>query len=164
MDTATGQACTQPYGATCVAKLIGLQPAVGVPLPDGSIVPLPPLNDHHQYAVIVTSDVKDVAGNPVTPGTLAKILNLAAPVALGGQGLPLVQGGKSLLAGVSDADAAQLQGLAPLIANELATDVIPGAVAQGVAQAKIVTAYTFITQSIATPSPKSRFPSRCPRR
>jgi hypothetical protein len=145
-----GQPCAVPYNATCVAKVIGLQPAVVVPVGGGNVATLPPLKEHTEYAVIVTNDVKDVAGKSLTPGTLAKVLGLAAPQALGGQGLPLVDGsGKSLLAGVSDANAQQLQGLAPLIANELATDVFPGAgAAAGLTPAKIVTAYTFVTQSI----------------
>jgi hypothetical protein len=142
IDTATGKACTQPYGPTCVAELIGLQPAVGVPLPDGSIVPLPPLKEHAEYAVIVTNDVKDVAGNSIVPGTLAKLLTIALNPAT-----PVFQNGKSQVAGVSDASAAQLQGLAPLIANELTTDVVPAAFGLSVDPAKIVTAYTFVTES-----------------
>lgn len=143
LDTATGKPCAQPYGPTCVAELIGLQPAVGVPLSDGSIVPLPPLKEHAEYAVIVTSDVKDVAGKPITPGTLAKVLALA-----GNSATPVFANGKSQISGISDANAAQLQGLAPLIGNELTTDVVPAAAGLGVDPAKVVTAYTFITQSI----------------
>jgi hypothetical protein len=147
------QPCAVPYNATCVAKLIGLQPAVGVPLPDGSIVPLPPLKEHTQYAVILTNGVKDVAGKPLTPGTLAKLLSFAAPTAVGGQGLQLVDaGGKSVIAGVSDANAQQLQGLAGLIGAELATDVIPGAAGTGIDPATIVTAFTFVTQTITKPA------------
>ena len=145
IDTATGLPCSQPYGATCVAELIGLQPAVGVPGgPGGNIIPLPPLDEHAEYAVIVKAGVKDLAGNALTPGTLAKVFSIGA------SGVPLVANGHSQLAGVSDAEAAQLAALAPLIGNELATDVIPGALAAGAmaSPTDFVTAYTFVTQSI----------------
>ena len=147
VDTATGQPCAQPYGSTCVARLIGLQPAAVVPLPEGDARALPPLAEHTQYAVVVTNDVKDVAGTPVAAGTLAKVLTIALNPAT-----PVFSGGTSQLAGVTDASAQQLQALAPLIATELTTDVLPGAAAQGVDPAKIVTAYTFVTQSITAPA------------
>jgi len=148
IDQATGQPCVagaSGYPATCVAELIGLQPAVTVPLGSAGFRGLPPLADHTQYAVLVTSDVKDVTGKPITPGTVAKILAIA-------QTTPVVDGnGHSLLAGVSDANAQAIQGLASVIPAEDSA-LISGAVASGAIPAttagKVVFAYTFPTQTI----------------
>ncbi len=149
VDLTTGQPCAPPYGASCVAKVIGLQPAVPVPLPGDGYHALPPLDEKARYAVVLTSAVKDVTGAGLSPGTLSKILAIA-----GDPATPIVVGGRSQLAGVSDATAQQLAQLAPALHAELTTglpfqpSLLSAITGAGLDPNGVAMAYTFRTQTI----------------
>jgi hypothetical protein len=121
-----------------VSPVIGLQPAVPAEDPaSGVVLPVQPLKEATEYAVVVTDGVKDAlsGGQAISRSTVSKILLFSNPVA---------QGGKSLLAGVSDADASALErmrlGVGP-VATALQTE-------KAITKDHIVSAYTFRTQSI----------------
>jgi hypothetical protein len=133
----------QPLSATvnCPAAggcspVIGLQPAVGAQLSATTTVYLPPLAQATSYAVVVTSRVKDMLGNPLAKPTVAKILlDFPGTVAL------VTSAGKSLIPGVGDATAAALARMKAELVPVLA------ALPAGTAAADVVTAYTFKTQT-----------------
>ncbi len=137
-DLSTGQPCAPGatgYASTCVSQAIGLQPAIpdptaGTPFDIGHS--LPPLKETTEYLVVVTNQVKDAAGNPLAPSTLAKILQFQSPLAANG---------KSQLAGVSDVQAAQLEQMRTLTQSSLA--------AAGIGLSSVAMAYTFKTQGIS---------------
>src|SRR5207253_2833775 len=87
---------TQSVGSATVSTVIGLQPAVAVDLPPPfapARIPLPPLKDSTEYAVIVTDGVKDFpTGQPLQTSTLQKILLFSNPL--------VDASGKSLVGGV----------------------------------------------------------------
>jgi hypothetical protein len=70
-----------PCAAATCSLLVGLQPAAGadVPLPlQGALgtnkIYLPPLDEATDYAVVITTAVKDMLGRPLVKSTVAKIL------------------------------------------------------------------------------------------
>ncbi len=130
----------ETVGAAQLSTAIGLQPAV--PVPTGTAAGtlyLPPLGEHHRYAVVVTDRVKDAAGRPLTRGTLGDLLFTVTGSLVDGSG-------HSTVVGVSDANAAGLQalktGLAPLLAG------LPTLTGDATLTADhVVMAYTVTTQS-----------------
>ena len=122
--------------ANPLSPVIAIQPAGATAGDPSSVFRTKPLKDNTDYAVVMTTDIKDKAGNAVGPGTVAKILRFKNP---------LVVGGHSALAasGISDATAAQLEKmrlqLQPVIAA-LAT--------AGVSESQLGLVYTFHTQTI----------------
>ncbi len=117
-----------------VSTAIGLQPAI----PTASGAMLPPLKENTEYAVLISNGVKDLNQAGLSRSTLAQLL-LFAP------DHPVAAGGKSLLQGVPDGQAAQVeairQKLHPAIA-QLATD-------KNIPRSDLAMAYTFRTQSIS---------------
>lgn len=127
-----------PQGAACpiaggCSAAIGLQPAVTAPVPGAGTFYLPPLQEATDYAVVVTSRVKDVTGAALVKPTVAKIL-LDFTV-------PLAAGGASLIPGVGGATATALQTM------RAALEPVWAALPAGTTKADVVTAYTFRTQS-----------------
>ena len=122
--------------ANPLSPVIAIQPAGATAGDPSSVFRTKPLKDNTDYAVVMTTDIKDKAGNAVGPGTVAKILRFKNP---------LVVNGHSALAasGISDATAAQLEKmrlqLQPVIAT-LAT--------AGVTESQLGLVYTFHTQTI----------------
>jgi hypothetical protein len=124
------------FTSTCASSgpqfspVVALQPAgatAGDPL---SVFNTRPLKDRTDYAVVITDGVKDKAGNPLAPGTVAKILLFDNP---------LVVNGTSQLSGIDNNTAGALE----VMRNQLKPVV---AVLGG--KAHIAMAYTFRTQSI----------------
>jgi Platelet-activating factor acetylhydrolase, isoform II len=129
--------CTATDPASgCFSTAIGLQPAEPVPTPAGTIN-LPPLKEATEYAVVVSSGVKDTTGAGLARSTLAKILLFQNPLAD-------LAAGKSLLGGVDDGQAVGLEkmrlALVPVLAKAQSD--------KGVARDAVSIAYTFRTQSI----------------
>jgi pimeloyl-ACP methyl ester carboxylesterase len=124
----------QPCGDTLCATAIGLAPAVPAPVPGLGTVPVPPLDEATEYAVVVTNGVKDATGAPLKRSTFAKIL-------LSLQSLPVDAQGKSQLVGVSDAIAGQIALMKGRLAPVLAT-------LSAEQKSNVVMAWTFRTQSI----------------
>lgn len=128
--------------ANPLSPVIAIQPAGATAGDPSSVFRTKPLKDNTDYAVVMTTDIKDKAGNAVGPGTVAKILRFKNP---------LVVNGHSALAasGISDATAAQLEKmrlqLQPVLA-QLATD--------GVDASKLGLLYTFHTQTILSTAVK----------
>jgi hypothetical protein len=125
--------------ATRLSPVIAFQPAGATTDPaDGgsSLFRTRPLKDSTDYAVVVTTDVKDLAGKAIGPGTVAKILRFTNP---------LFVGGHSALLGIDDATALSLDNmrkqLIPVFTKLGPTDA-----------AKVAMAYTFHTQSVLTPA------------
>ena len=126
-------------GVQCAAAggcstLIALQPAVGVPSGPGFY--LPPLDEATDYAVVITTSVKDMLGRPLQKSTIGKILTSSGfdPVATSSVD------GKSRLSGIPDATATALQKMREQLAPVLAS--LPG----GRTAADVALAFTFRTQ------------------
>jgi hypothetical protein len=129
-------ALTQTVNGTAVTKTIGLQPAVPAP-GGGTVLALPPLKEATEYVVLISNKVKDLSNKSIGRSTLAQTL-LFPPEH------PVASNGKSLLAGVSDANATgveQMRQLLHLAIAKLQSD-------KGVARDQLVMAYSFRTQSI----------------
>ena len=94
-----------------------------------------PLKDNTDYAVVMTNDIKDKAGNPIGPGTVAKVLRFTNP---------LVVGGHSALVGIDDATANALEKMRKQLAPVFA---LPG-----FDVSKLAMAYTFHTQTVLEPA------------
>ncbi len=138
--------------STRCSTVIGLQPAVGVPLtgtplagicpallPGGCALYAPPLQQKTSYAVVITDRVRDAAGAPVGRSTVARIL-LEVTGALYDGALPAGQ--RSLLAGVDEATAQALQAMRAELAPVLA------ALPAGTTASQVAAAYTFRTQTV----------------
>ncbi len=122
--------------ANPLSPVIAIQPAGATAGDPTSVFRTKPLKDNTSYAVVMTTDIKDKAGNAVGPGTVAKILRFKNPI--------VVDGHSALAAsGIDDATAAQLEKmrlqLQPVIA-QLAT--------AGIDESQLGLAYTFKTQTI----------------
>jgi len=130
--------CEFTSGCTALNPLspvIAIQPAGATAGDPTSVLRTKPLKDNTSYAVVMTTDIKDKAGNAIGPGTVAKIVRFQNPIA--------DAAGKSQLIGISDTIAQQLEKmrkeLAPVLA-QLATE--------GLDSSKLGMAYTFHTQTI----------------
>lgn len=133
VDTGTGLACSgPPYGSTCVSTVIGLQPAVTVPL-GGAIYTLPPLKESTTYAVVITKS----AGGGLVRNTIDRLLFDFTN--------PLHDGAHSLLPNLTDTQAAGFQQMRQLFQGV----IFPTLNAlKGVSASDVAMAYTFKTQSI----------------
>ncbi len=135
---APGVPCAAAGGCSLI---VGLQPAVGAPTPLGTFY-LPPLDEATDYAVFITTSVKDMLGRPLQKSTVAKILLDPGfdPVATSSVN------GISLLSGISNDTATALrkmrEQLVPVTA-QLTTDT-------GKTAADVALAYTFRTQGKIT--------------
>ena len=132
---------TQSVGSATVSTVIGLQPAVAVDLPPPfapARIPLPPLKDSTEYAVIVTDGVKDFpTGQPLQTSTLQKILLFSNPL--------VDASGKSLVGGVDNATASGLEKIRQAVGAAVAKAQADGKIAD---KSHVVAAYTFKTQAI----------------
>lgn len=132
---APGVACAVNGGAC--STVIGLQPAVGIP---GTPFTVPALDEATDYAVVITTAVKDMLGRPLQKSTVGKILVDAGfdPVASSSVD------GVSYLSGISNETATALERmreqLVPVLAQFRADT--------GETDADVALAYTFRTQSI----------------
>lgn len=129
--------CEFTSGCTALNPLspvIAIQPAGPTAGDPTSVFRAKPLKDATDYAVVMTTGIKDKAGNSIGPGTTAKVLRFTNPITVGG---------KSALVGIDDVTAASLEKmrlqLKPVFAT-LATGGIPAA--------DVAMAYTFHTQTI----------------
>jgi hypothetical protein len=146
-----------PCMSTRCSGVIGLQPAAGavVGAPFGTIN-MPPLEEETDYAVVITTFVKDMAGRPFQRSTVAKMLIDPGfdPVATSSVN------GKSLLAGVSDETATALQKMRQQLVPVLgAFEAMPLLFGGGKTSADVAMAYTFRTQSVKKPAYASNYPS-----
>ena len=64
--------------------MIAIQPAGATAGDPTSVFRTKPLKDATEYAVVITNGGKDKAGNPIGPGTVAKILHFSNPVVVDG--------------------------------------------------------------------------------
>lgn len=132
-------AITQTLNGASVSTAIGLQPAVPAPLPNGSLVPVPPLSEATTYVVLVTRRVKDLFGDPLVRSTLGKILLLDPSISI-------ASNGKSKISGVSDAQATALDRMRQAIG--LAVGALLAEKGPALSRDDLVMAYTFRTQGI----------------
>src|SRR5205085_5583763 len=135
----SGGACAAHPAEPCLSTAIGLQPAVPAPVPGVGLVTLPPYKEGTTYVVVVTDKVKDLNGDPLTRGTLAKLLLLDPTISI-------ASGGKSTVSGVSDAQAVGLDQMRVAIngaAQALAAE-------KSITRDHIAMAYTFHTQTMKT--------------
>lgn len=148
-DPSTGHPCAPvnaqgDFGPTCVAPVIGIQPALTLPTAGGPVA-LPPLEEKTEYAVIVTNKVTDPEGNPLSNTTLGQMLLFTHPLCTPSPACAATPStATSAIPGVSGAQASLLESmrlrLQPVV-SQIATD-------HGIAKADIVMPYTFRTQSI----------------
>jgi hypothetical protein len=148
IDPSTGLSCVPDgsgdYTPACLSSLIGIQPAVTVPVP-GSPVPLPPLAEKTEYAVIVTKKVQDATGRAISNTTLGQILLFTHPICTPSPAcVTNPTAAVSEIAGVSGPQAALLEGmrlrLKPAVAQVRADHAVE--------VTDIALPYTFRTQSI----------------
>lgn len=129
---------TSSCSTAAYAPVIALQPSGATSAPPtaaaASLFKSKPLKDNTDYAVVITTDVKDKAGNAIAPGTVARILRFKNPINVGG---------KSMLSGISDETTAQLEKMRLQLQPVFAT--LAGA---SIPEDKVAMAYTFHTQTI----------------
>jgi hypothetical protein len=128
-----------------LAPAIAFQPAGATTGDPTSVFRTRPLKDNTDYAVVLTTDIKDKAGNAIGPGTVAKVLQFKNA---------LYVSGHSALQGIDDTTALSLETmrkqLAPVIAK------LPDA-------SKVAMAYTFHTQTVlSTATDLGAFPYSLP--
>lgn len=118
------------------STIIALQAAVAAPTPLGTFY-LPPLDEASDYAVVITTSVKDVLGRPLQKSTVAKILTDPGfdPVATSSVN------GVSLLSGIPNETATALRKMREQLVPALAAFR-----ATGKTNADVALAYTFRTQ------------------
>jgi hypothetical protein len=125
--------CGPVNPSTSTTCVLGLQPAVPVPLPGNNTLALPPLEENTEYAVLITDGVKDSAAQlPISRNTIVRILTFQNPLA--------DSTGRSLLPGVDDASAAGLEQMRQVLQIPIA--------ASGVGVSHVAMAYTFRTQTV----------------
>ncbi len=120
--------------ANPLSPVIAIQPAAPTAGDPSSVFRAKPLKDNTDYAVVMTTEIKDKAGNSIGPGTVAKVIRFKNPI---------VVGGHSALIGIDDGTAAQLEKMRLQLAPVLDT-----LAADGVDDAHLAMAYTFHTQTI----------------
>ncbi|HEY5950532.1 MAG TPA: hypothetical protein VIV40_33805 [Kofleriaceae bacterium] len=123
---------------TALSPVIGIQPAGATAGDPSSVFRTRPLSDDTDYAVVMTTGIKDKAGNSIGPGTVASIVRFRNPLAIAGH---------SALRGIDDTTAMALENmrlqLQPVFATLADT---------GIDQRQVAMAYTFHTQSITKPA------------
>jgi hypothetical protein len=140
---------TQPK----LAPAIAFQPAGASNGDPSSVFRSRPLKDNNDYAVVLLSDpkpggtgIKDKAGKPIGPGTVAKILQFKNPVSVGGH---------SALQGIDDTTALSL--------DTMRKQLIPVFTKLGSDASNVAMAYTFHTQSVlGTATDLGAFPYSLP--
>jgi len=120
--------------ANPLSPVIAIQPAGATAGDPSSVFRTKALKDNTDYAVVMTTDIKDKAGNPIGPGTVAKVVRFKNPIWVGG---------KSQLVGIADDTAHQLENMRLLLAPLLGQ--LAG---EGLDSAHLGMAYTFHTQTI----------------
>jgi hypothetical protein len=174
VDLLTGASTSPVYAAVTsgptvqggLTVVVGLQPAVGVPVPPATApappgatptqVSLPPLKEKNRYAVVVTTGVLDVGGAPLSRTTLGTIVMLSSPICLpAGCSDPTNPAfpGTPTLSGVSAADAAGLESqrlaLQPVLtALETPLGCAGAADPLSCVKGKVAFGYTFRTQTV----------------
>jgi len=123
-----------------LSPVIAIQPAGPTAGDPSSVFRTKPLKDNTDYAVVMTTGIHDKAGNPIGPGTVAKIVRFQNAISIGG---------KSQLVGIDDATAAQVEKMRVELQPVFST-----LAAGGVDSAHIAMAYTFHTQTILTTAVK----------
>jgi hypothetical protein len=158
-DPPTGALIVEPCeftaqfnGTTCdpaqpkLAPAIAFQPAGATSGDPTSVFRSRPLKDNTDYAVVLTTDIKDKAGKAIGPGTVAKVLRFTNPVFVGGH---------SALQGIDDTTALSL--------DTMRKQLIPVFTKLGSDASKVATAYTFHTQSVlSTATDLGAFPYSLP--
>jgi hypothetical protein len=118
------------------APVIAFQPAGASAGDPSSVFRTQPLKDNTDYAVVMTKGIKDLANNPIGPGTVAKILRFTNALSVGGH---------SALQGIDDVTAASLEKMRKQLAQMFT--------ALGAnAPADVAMAYTFHTQTVISPA------------
>jgi hypothetical protein len=117
---------------TSATNVIGLQPAIPVAAGGGAMA-LPALHEGTEYAVFLTDGITQPGGAPTVQATLGRLLALNNA---------LFSGGRPTVAGLSAAQAAQLEPLR--LAMKPALDDL--AATKNVTRAHVTMAYTFRTQ------------------
>ncbi|HET9627440.1 MAG TPA: hypothetical protein VFP84_39045 [Kofleriaceae bacterium] len=120
--------------APVLSPVIAIQPSGLTAGDPTSLFRTKPLKDATTYAVVMTNGIKDKAGQPLRPGTVAQILRFTNPLAVGG---------KSALQGIDDGTAASLEAMRLKLQPVFATLAAGGLTAD-----KVAMAYTFHTQTI----------------
>ena len=110
---------------------IALQPAGATAGDATSVFRSRPLKDNTDYAVVISDKVMDKAGQPIGPGTVARILRFSNPLSVGG---------KSQLIGIDDVTAAALE--------KMRNQLPPVITASGLGSDHVAMAYVFHTQTI----------------
>jgi hypothetical protein len=129
-------------GTTCdparpaLAPVLAFQPAGATSSDPSSVFRTRPLKDNTDYAVVLTNGIKDMAGKPIEPGTVARILRFTSP---------LFVGGHSALQGIDDITALSLDNMRKQIAQMFTALGTPN-------PTDVAMAYTFHTQSVLTPA------------
>jgi hypothetical protein len=123
--------CNQP---TELSPVIAIQPAGATASDPTSVFRTKPLKDDTEYAVVMTTGIKDKAGNAIGPGTVAKVLHFANSVYVNGH---------SALQGIDDVTAHSLETMRLQLAP-----VFAALAAAGTDFSQIGIAYTFHTQTI----------------
>ena len=129
-------AAATPTPANCAAALapvIALQPAGATAVDQTSVFRTRPLKENTDYAVVMTTGIKDKAGNAIAPGTVAKVLRFANAISVDG---------KSQLQGIDDATAASLEKMRLQL-----KPVFTALAGAGIQQKDVAMAYTFHTQA-----------------
>ncbi|HZJ67823.1 MAG TPA: hypothetical protein VFD36_30175 [Kofleriaceae bacterium] len=129
--------CSSP---TALSPVIAIQPAGATSSDNTSVFRTRPLKDSTDYAIVMTTDIKDKAGRSIGPGTVASVLRFTNPI---------IKDGKSALLGIDDATAAALDKMRLQLQPVFAT---LAAANPAVPRAKVAMAYTFRTQSITAPA------------
>ena len=120
--------------ATELSPVIAIQPAGATAGDPTSVFRTKPLKDATDYAVVMTTGIKDKAGNPIGPGTVAKILQFPDP---------LYANSTSQLTGIDNTTAQSLEKMRLQLVPVFST-----LAAAGTTSADIAIAYTFHTQTI----------------
>ena len=133
-----------PLNTATSACVLGLQPAVPVPLGAGHAIALPPLEENTEYAVLITDRVIDtvarLTGKPQTGlsrNTITKILLFANPL--------VDTAGHSQLPGVDDGTAGGLEQMRQVLQLPIGT---LAAAFPALTRDHIAMAYTFKTQTV----------------
>jgi hypothetical protein len=130
-----------PFASGC-SPVVGVQAGVPAPATAPPLDALPPLEEGTDYAVVITSAVKDIFGRPLQKSTVAKLLLDPGfdPIATSSVD------GTSLLAGIDDATATALRKMREDLRNVVA------ALPNGQTSNDVALAYTFHTQSVTETS------------
>jgi hypothetical protein len=123
-----------------LSPVIAIQPAGPTAGDPSSVFRTKPLKDNTDYAVVMTTGIHDKAGNPIGPGTVAKIVRFQNAISISG---------KSQLVGIDDATAAQVEKMRVELQPVFST-----LAAGGVDSAHVAMAYTFHTQTILSTAVK----------